>query len=165
MGPRKQRPNRPVFGQNQAKQNTMGNRVKRTIVPRLQWLVREKRNTIKNLAKKKKLYAGDFSQALVAISRMTAALFSELSFLFYFEYRFMFPQCAATAADHQIEADMLPGNVNHHGHVIGKTFWDISKQQTWKVCLLNTSFTLWSKPGPTPLMANTNHPFKAIAWK
>lgn len=56
----------------------------------------------------------------------------------------MFPQSAATAAGHQIEADMLPGNVNHHGCVIGKTFCDISKQQTWKESsLLNTSFTLW----------------------
>lgn len=33
MGPNKQRPNRPVFGQNQAKQNTMVYRAKRTIVP------------------------------------------------------------------------------------------------------------------------------------
>lgn len=140
MSPSKQRPNRPVFAQNQAKQNTMVYRAKRTIVPRLQWLQSEnKRNTIKNLARKI-LYAGDFSQALVVISQMTAALFSELSFLFYLYYRFMFLQ---RAAGHQIEADTLPDNVNHHGGVIGKTFCDISQQQTWKVCLLNTSFTLW----------------------
>lgn len=75
---------------------------------------------------KKMLYAGDFSQALVAISQITAAIFSELNFLFYFYSRFVFPQCAATAAGHQIEADMLPGNVNHHGHMIGKTFCDIT---------------------------------------
>lgn len=117
MGPSKQRPNR-VFGQNQAKQNAMVYRAKRTIVPRLLHS-ENKRNTIKNLGEKKKLYAGDFSQALVVISQMTAALFSELSFLLYFYYRFIFPLCAATAAGHQIEADMLPGNVNHHGRVIG----------------------------------------------
>lgn len=52
MGPSKQRPNR-VFGQNQAKQNAMVYRAKRTIVPRL-LQSENKRNTIKNLAKKKK---------------------------------------------------------------------------------------------------------------
>lgn len=47
MGPSKQRPNR-VFGQNQAKQNAMVYRAKRTIVPRLLHS-ENKRNTIKNL--------------------------------------------------------------------------------------------------------------------
>lgn len=88
------------------------------------------------------LYAGDFSQALVVRWQQPSFLSSVFSFTFITDY-IQFPQCAATAAGYQIEADMLPGNVNHHGLMIGKTFCDISKQQTCQVCLFNALFTLW----------------------
>lgn len=58
------------------------------------------------------LHKGDFSQARVVISQITAAIFPELVFLFYFYYRCMFPQCVATAAGHQVELNRLLVNVN-----------------------------------------------------